>query len=80
MKKLLILIGIFLLFGCTNSNINTLTLEEIIENQIAESNDMSNTNNKGYKYYLPTEFSVKKDNAMYKLLNVCFLIYSNKFE
>ena len=34
MKKILIIIGIFLLIGCTNTNINTLTLEEIIDNQI----------------------------------------------
>ena len=61
MKKILIIIGIFLLIGCTNTNINTLTLEEIIDNQIKEENKLNNTNNKGFKYYLPTEFSVKKD-------------------
>ncbi len=62
MKKLLIIISIFLLIGCTNTNINTLTLKEIINNQIESENNLNNTNNKGFRYYLPTEFSVKKDN------------------
>lgn len=62
MKKLLLLISALLLIGCKNTNINTLTLKEIIDNQIENENTLNNTNNKGFKYYLPTEFSVKKDN------------------
>ena len=62
-KKLLIIICMFMLFGCTNSNINSLSLKEVIENTInSDSTKLYNTNNKGYKYYLPTEFTVSKDN------------------
>ena len=62
MKKIILLICIFILFGCSKSNINTLTLEEIVDNQIETENSLYNVNSKGFRYYLPTEFSVKKDN------------------
>ena len=60
-KKILIIICIFFLFGCTK-NINTLSLEDIINNQIESDSELYNTNNKGYKYFLPNEFSVHSDN------------------
>ena len=61
-KKVLIIICMFLLFGCTGKNIDSLSLEEIINNTIKTESKLYNTNNKGYKYYLPTEFTVSNDN------------------
>lgn len=61
-KKLIIIICIFLLVGCNNADINNLSLNEIIDTKIDTTNDISNINRKGYKYFLPQEFSVKKDN------------------
>ena len=60
-KKLLIILCMFFIIGCTNENINTLTLEEIVYSSISSDGQLYNTNNKGYKYYLPNEFSVHKD-------------------
>ena len=59
-KKILIIISIFMLFGCAR-DINEMSLEEIIDTSIKEEANLYNTNNKGYRYYLPTEFTVKKD-------------------
>ena len=60
-KKILIIICVFLLCGCTTLNINKLTFHEIVDNVISKENKQYNTNNKGYRYFLPTEFSVSKD-------------------
>ena len=60
LKKIIIVICLFLLVGCT-SDINNLSLEEIIDNSIKEDITLHNTNNKGYRYYLPAEFTVKKN-------------------
>ena len=49
MKKIILLICIFILFGCSNSNINTLTLKEIIDDQIKTENNLNNVNHKGYR-------------------------------
>ena len=91
MKKIILLICIFILVGCTKSNINTLTLEEIVDNQIKTENKLNNVNSKGYRYYLPTEFSVKKDgdyvqellshNKTYYLnVDIVSYYYKNKIE
>ena len=40
---------------------NSLSYEEILNYATIEENDLHNTNNKGFKYYLPTGFSVIKD-------------------
>ena len=61
-KIILIIICMFFIVGCSNDNINTLTLEEIVNSSIKNDGNLYNTNNKGYKYYLPNEFSVHKDN------------------
>lgn len=61
MKKIIILICMFLLIGCTNNNINTMSLEEIVKDSISTKSTLFNTNSKGYKYYLPTEFSIARE-------------------
>ena len=61
-KKIgILIISIFLLFGCKSTNINKLTLQEIINTSIKEDVKDYNVNSKGYRYYLPNEFSVVKD-------------------
>lgn len=62
-KKILIVFSIFLMVGCTSVNINTQTLSEIIDSEIKEQSKSATINNKGYKYYLPSGFSVSKDNT-----------------
>ena len=61
MKKIIIIICLFMLVGCTNNNINTMSLKEIVDSSIEKSTDLYNVNSKGYKYYLPTEFTLYKD-------------------
>lgn len=62
-KKIIILISIFLLIGCTKININEMNLEEIIDTAINNDNvSLYNTNKKGYRFFLPSEFSIVKDN------------------
>src|SRR5574344_1201125 len=60
-KKIIIIICLFFLVGCTDSNINTKTLQEIIDSSIEKDGSFDNTNNKGYKYYLPSEFNIYND-------------------
>lgn len=61
-KKIIILIiSMILLVGCKNTNINKLSLQEIIDTSIKSEVKDYNINAKGYRYYLPTEFSVVKD-------------------
>ena len=68
MKKIILIICMFLLIGCTNSNINTMSLEEIVNNSIEKKDDLYNVNSKGYKYYLPTEFTLYKDEDFIQVL------------
>ena len=61
-KKIIILIiSMILLVGCKNTNINKLSLQEIIDTSIKSEVKDYNINAKGYRYYLPAEFSVVKD-------------------
>ena len=69
-KKLFITICILLLVGCNESekikleNINTLSLNEIIDESISGKEKITtNTNSRGFKYYLPTGFNLYKDNG-----------------
>ena len=61
-KKIMIVLCLFLFTGCTNTYyMNSFSYEDIINYATIETNDLHNTNNKGYKYYLPTGFNVSKD-------------------
>jgi hypothetical protein len=62
-KKLIIIFCLFLLIGCTNENINKLSLNEIIDNSIKTNDYKANINSKGYKYYLPNGFNLYADNG-----------------
>ena len=66
-KKIIIIICMFLLVGCTN-NINTLSLQEIVDESTASQSNLHNVNSKGYKYYLPNEFTLVKDEDFVQVL------------
>ncbi len=55
-KYILILIAIIFLTGCTN--INNLSIDEIVNNSINTRVEIFNNYRKGYKYYLPTGLKV----------------------
>ena len=77
-KKIIIIFCIFLLIGCTNNNINTMSLKDIVENSINNETTLYNTNSKGYKYYLPTEFSISKsDDFVSELISHNTVYYLN---
>ena len=68
-KKIIIVLCLFLFTGCTRTYyMNSLSYEEILNNATLEENNLHNTNNKGFKYYLPTGFSVTKDNEFNQTL------------
>lgn len=90
-KKILIIICLFMLCGCTTLNINKLTLNEIVDASINKEIKDYNINNKGYRYLLPTEFSVFKDedfvqeltshNSIYYLnVDIVSYYYKNKIQ
>lgn len=68
-KKIIIVLCLFLFTGCTRIYyMNSLSYEEILNYATIEENDLHNTNNKGFKYYLPTGFSVTKDDGFNQTL------------
>ncbi len=83
-----ILIGLILIFltGCS-MNLEDMSYEKIIDSSIEENIKYSNVNEVGYKYYLPINFSVYKDdlynqillsNNVYYYLNVDVVSYHYK--
>lgn len=77
MKKVIIIISIFLLTGCTTSLSSTLTIESAISNVISNEK-YTNTNGKGFKYYKPRDFSVLNDSDYNQvLLNNGYNFYLN---
>lgn len=69
-KKIIIVLCLFLFTGCTRTYyMNSLSYEEILEYATIEENNLHNTNNKGFKYYLPTGFSVTNDNGFNQTLS-----------
>lgn len=83
-----ILIGLILIFltGCS-INLENMSYEKIIDSSIEENIKYSNVNEVGYKYYLPINFSVYKDdlynqillsNNVYYYLNVDVVSYHYK--
>lgn len=89
-KKIILITLSFFLFGCA-SNINQMTIREIIDDSIKEEKTFVNINNKGYKYYLPSEFTVVEDNdyiqklssknrTYYMNVDIVSYFYKNKLE
>ena len=68
-KKIIIVLCLLLFTGCTNTYyMNNLSYEEILNNATIENNNLHNTNNKGYKYFLPSGFSISKDDGFNQIL------------
>lgn len=61
MRRLFLLISVFMLFGCTKINQQNNEYIEIVENVLANNNKYVNNSSKGYKYYLPIGVSIKKN-------------------
>ena len=77
-KKIIIIICMFFLVGCTTNNINKMSLTEIINTSIKEKSELYNINGKGYKYYLPTEFTLyREDDYVQELLSHSTNYYLN---
>ena len=68
MKKIIIIISIFLLTGCTTALSSNLTIENSILHVLQTGEKTQNTFNKGYKYYKPRDFTVIEDNELNQVL------------
>lgn len=90
-KKIMIILLSLFLFGCNTKNINQMTLKEIINESIKNTETYTNINNKGYKYHLPSEFAVYEDkdyvqtllsrnNLYYLNIDIVSYYYKNKME
>lgn len=60
MKKIIILLSVFLLFGCTKIDNNSNDYYSYFESIIKEENKYSNITSIGYKYFLPKGVKIKK--------------------
>ena len=77
-KKLIIICCIFLLCSCNKVNINTLSLNEIVDDSIKVASAKTNINAKGFKYFLPSGFSLyKDDNYIHELKSKSDTYYLN---
>ncbi len=66
LKKIIIIVCLFFLTGCTLS-IDDMSYEDIINMNTSE-NSLSNINSIGYKYYLPINFSLYQDDGYNQVL------------
>ena len=74
-KKLIIIVCLLFLSGCSVKYTGNMTYEQIVDYMIEENNNLNNVNNKGFRYYLPTGFSIYSDNDYNQVL----LSYNNKY-
>lgn len=78
MKKVIFILSVFLLAGCTAYSSSTLTMERAIGSVIESGPKYTNTNGKGYKYYKPRDFSVLEEKDFnLVLLNNGYNFYFN---
>lgn len=60
MKKILLIVCLtFILSGCTMNQINNAPIDALASYALSGDNTIYNTNEKGYRYYLPRGFKVK---------------------
>lgn len=85
-KKIIIIICLIFMTGCSKK-IDDMSFEAIINDIISEEINLSNVNAIGYKYYLPINFSLYKDdkfnqtflsNNIYYYMNVDYVSYNYK--
>ncbi len=90
-KRLIIvlLVLVFTLTGCSSRNIENINIEEALALGITSNTELYNTNNIGYRYYLPRGFIVEEDrdniqilksNGVEYFLNIDLVSYYNKTE
>ncbi len=78
MKKILIIISVLFLTGCTTTLSSTLTIDNIISKITNEEEISPNTSGIGFKYYKPRDFSVLEDNRFNQvLINNTYRYYLN---
>ena len=70
LKKIILIIGLFLMTGCTSISINTLNIESSINSVLSQDNKLYNTYEVGYKFYKPRNFNLlKSENNNYVYIN-----------
>ena len=63
-KRIILILCLFLLVGCTTSeNIDDLSYKEIIDQGIVSKKSKANINSTGFRYNLPSSFSLIKDDG-----------------
>lgn len=86
-KKIIIILVMLVLTGCTTYNLNNMTLEDSVNLAINQNKNLYNVNNIGYRYYLPRSFILgeNRDNIQViehkgreYYLNVDLVSYYNK--
>lgn len=84
---LTIVLLVFILTGCTSKKLEDLTIEEALSTGLTSNAELYNTNNIGYRYYLPRGFTVEEDRDNIQILksddieyflNVDLVSYYNK--
>ncbi|MEG1015362.1 MAG: hypothetical protein RR228_00455 [Bacilli bacterium] len=60
LKKIILVILTIICSGCTIKNLDNMDYDSIISSSLNNSTLIHNTNNKGYRYYLPRGFSIKE--------------------
>lgn len=85
----LIILMIFCLTGCSSKKISDMTPEEALSLGITSNSELYNTNNIGFRYYLPRGFTLEenrdniqilKSDGIEYFLNVDLVSYYNKTE
>ena len=70
LKKIILIIGLFLMTGCTSISINRLNIESSINSVLSQDNKLYNTYEVGYKFYKPRNFNLlKSENNNYVYIN-----------
>ncbi len=86
-KKILLILFLFLMTGCSINSTHNISLEENVEYAIKQNIKLYNVNSKGYRYYLPKGFKILEDkdynqillsNGIKFYLNVDIISYYNK--
>ncbi len=85
----LIILMIFCLTGCSSKKMSDMTPEEALSLGITSNSELYNTNNIGFRYYLPRGFTLEenrdniqilKSDGIEYFLNVDLVSYYNKTE
>jgi hypothetical protein len=67
-KKVIVLLMLVLLSGCSVKSVSNSSLEENVKYAIGQDISLANINNKGFKYYLPKDVNVLLDEEYNQVL------------